>query len=85
MGMFPFAGIGGLTAVTFLVLSYAIFAGLVRLLGAAASGVRSTVVPGIVDGLRDWARPEEDHAPAPSTASAPPWEDLPPGAQLGAE
>jgi hypothetical protein len=43
------------------------------------------VVPGIVDGLRDWARPEEDQAPAPSTAVAPPWEDLQPGAQLGAE
>ena len=85
MGMFPFAGIGGLTAVTFLVLSYAIFAGLVRLLGAAASGVRSTVVPGIVDGLRDWSRPEDDHAPASPTTVSSPWEDLPSGAQLGAE
>ena len=85
MGVFPFAGIGGLAAVTFLVLSYAIFAGLVRLLGAAASGVRSTVLPGIVDGIRDWSRPDEDQAPASPAAATPPWEDLPPGTQLGAE
>jgi hypothetical protein len=84
MGTFPFVGIGGLAALAFLVITYAAFAGLVRLLGASASGIRTTVVPGIVEGVRDWARPDADRAkgPAPST----PWEELPPGAdQLGAE
>ena len=84
MGTFPFFGIGGLTALAFLVIIYAAFAELVRLLGAAASGIRTTVVPGIVEGVRDWARPAADRArdAAPPT----PWEELPPGAdQLGAE
>ena len=83
MDTFPFVGIGGLTALAFLVATYAAFAGLVRLLGAAASGVRLTVVPGIVEGVRDWARPDaEDLETAPP---APPWEELRPGGQLGAE
>ena len=83
MDTFPFVGVGGLAAVAFLVSAYAAFAGLVRLLGAAASGVRLTVVPGIVDGVRDWARPDPRVA---DDAPAPPWEDLPPGVdQLGAE
>ena len=83
MDTFPFAGIGGLTAVAFLVVTYTVFAGLVRLLGAAASGVRFTVVPGIVEGIRDWARQDGDKA---EEAAPPPWEELPPGGdQLGAE
>ncbi len=84
MDTFPFVGIGGLTALAFLVAVYAAFAGLVRLLGAAASGVRLTVVPGIVDGVRDWARSGAEIVDDP--APAPPWEELLPGAdQLGAE
>jgi hypothetical protein len=84
MDTFPFVGIGGLTALAFLVATYAAFAGLVRLLGAAASGVRTTVVPGIVEGVRDWSRPDAgraDDVPPPA-----PWEELPPGSdQPGAE
>jgi hypothetical protein len=84
MDTFPFVGIGGLTALAFLVVTYAAFAGLVRLLGAAASGVRITVVPGIVEGVRDWARPAAERAE--DAAASTPWEELPPGAdQLGAE
>jgi hypothetical protein len=86
MEAFPFAGIGGFVAVTFLVVTYGVFAGFVRVLGAAASGLRLTVVPGIVEGIRDWARPEEpeeDSSPAPVEL---PWEELPPGvAQVGDE
>jgi hypothetical protein len=83
---FPFAGVGGLVAVALLVVTYAIFAGLVRLLGAAASGLRLTVVPGIVDGIRDWALPEGQATAAGTPEVAPPWEDLPPGGvQVGDE
>jgi hypothetical protein len=78
---FPFVGIGGLAAVMFLVVTYAAFAGLVRVLGAAASGLRISVVPGIVDGVRDWARPA-----GPVADADPPWEELPAGVgQVGAE
>ena len=83
MDTFPFVGIGGLTALASFVVTYATFARLVRLLGAAASAVRLTVVPGIVDGVRDWAHPDPPVAEDPPS---PPWEDLPPGLdQLGAE
>jgi hypothetical protein len=84
MDTFPFVGIGGLAALAFLVVTYAAFAGLVRLLGAAASGVRLTVVPGIIEGVRDWARSDADTTE--DAAPAPPWEELPPGGdQLAAE
>ena len=86
---FPFLGIGGLTAIAVLVVGYAAFALLLRLLDAAATGVVS-VVPGIVTGIRDWTRDDGAGARA-GTRAAPiaPWEDLPPGTrvedQVGAE
>jgi hypothetical protein len=84
MDPFPFVGIGGVTALAFLVGTYAAFAALVRLLGAAASGVRLTVVPGIVEGVRDWAR--QDAGEVVDVPPEPPWEELPPGGdRLGAE
>ena len=82
MDTFPFVGIGGLTALVSFVVTYTAFAGLVRLLGGVASGVRTSVVPGIVEGVREWARPEHPEAEEPQ----PEWEELPPGGdQLGAE
>jgi hypothetical protein len=87
MELFPFAGIGGVAAAAVLVGGYAAFAGLVHLLGAAASGAMS-VVPGIATGLRDWAG-TDDAAPAAPAPAAAAWEDLPTGTasddQVGAE
>ncbi len=86
MDPFPFAGIGGVAAVALLVAAYAVFATLVRLAGAAVSGVRFTVVPGIVDGIRDWL-PGDDPGDGGTSSSAPaavPWEELAPG-QLDVE
>lgn len=85
MDSFPFAGIGGLAAIALLVAAYAAFAGLVRVLGAAASGLRLSVVPGIVEGVRDWSRPAIPETDGKRDADAP-WEELPPGgAQVGVE
>ncbi len=86
---FPFLGIGGLTAIAVLVVGYAAFALLLRLLDAAATGAVS-VVPGIVTGIRDWTRDDEGEAGAEASAApVVPWEDLPPGTrvedQVGAE
>lgn len=87
METFPFAGIGGLAAVAVLVAGYALFAGLVRVLGAAATSAMS-VVPGIVTGMRDWVREDAVNTVA-TTPPAVAWEDLPsgtpPGDQVGAE
>ena len=84
---FPFLGIGGLTAIAVLVVAYVVFAAFARLLEVAAAGAMS-VVPGIVTGIRDWARDEGGGAEE-TVAPAVPWEDLPPGAaiedQVGAE
>ena len=83
---FPFLGIGGLTAIALLVVAYVVFAAVARLLDVAASGAMS-VVPGLVTGIRDWAR---DNANADvEVLPAPPWEELPPWTaledQVGAE
>jgi len=89
MVTFPFVGIGGLVAVTLLVVTLGVFAGLSRLLGAAASGLRLSIMPGIVDGIRDWARPGVPEAGGPATPGPgpeAPWEELPAGGgQLGEE
>jgi hypothetical protein len=87
---FPFLGIGGLTAIAVLVVGYAVFAVLLRLMDVAASGAMS-VVPVIVTGIRDWSRDEDsgEDSGVLSTVAAAPWEDLPPGTtiedQVGAE
>jgi hypothetical protein len=75
MDSFPFAGVGGLVAVTVLVGGYALFAGLIRLVGATASGLRLSVVPGIVDGIRDWAEREPAGDAVATPAPDAPWED----------
>jgi hypothetical protein len=88
---FPFLGIGGLTAIAVLVVGYTVFAVLLRLMDAAASGALS-VVPVIVSGIRDWSRDDaddRDRSDDTVTEAAVPWEDLPPGSriedQVGAE
>jgi hypothetical protein len=68
--------------VTFLVVTYGIFAALIRLLGAAASELRLTIMPGLVDGIREWAEPDAPADGGPTRAeikAEPPWEELPPG------
>jgi hypothetical protein len=77
---FAFVGIGGLTAITFLAVAYAAFAALASAIGAAADGVRLSVVPAVVDGLRDWRRAVPMNEPGGSSPGPQaPWEELSPG------
>jgi hypothetical protein len=62
---FPFLWIGAVTAGLFLGAVFGMFGLALRLVTRTSSGVRSTVLPGLVSGFRDWASGGPDgHEPS---------------------
>jgi hypothetical protein len=55
---FPFYWMGALVAAVFLTTVIAIFGVLMKLLNRATTEVRQSILPGLVDGMRDWV---DDH------------------------
>lgn len=52
---FPFLWIGALVAAAFLTFMFMVFGLLMKLMNRATTEVRESILPGLVDGIRDWA------------------------------
>jgi hypothetical protein len=59
---FPFLWIGALVAAAFLTFMFLVFGVLMKLLNRATTDVRGSILPGLIEGIRDWA---DDHGLPP--------------------
>jgi hypothetical protein len=67
---FPFLPGGAILAATVLVGAFAAFALALRAMDRAVEGIRGSVLPGLVSGIRGWS-PRTGVRPAPATGSPP--------------
>lgn len=65
---FPFLWIGALIAAAFLTSMFFVFGVLMKLLNTATTEVRASILPGLIEGIRDWA---DDHGLPPMRVISP--------------